>query len=60
VKEDDITECAITTKGAELLEQVGVFVFLDLLQNDNNPNAGGNLLRPLLQYLRRDHFQSFK
>ena len=60
MKENDIRGCAITTKGPELPVRGGVFVFFDLLHNENNPDAGGNLLRPLLQYLRRDHLQSIK
>jgi len=54
-EEDDIRKCAMATQGTELLERGGMFVFLDPLENQNNPHVGGNFLRPLLQYLPGDH-----
>ena len=53
-KEDDIRGCAMAIKGAELLERGDTFVFLELLGDENTSYAGGNL-RPLPQYLPRDH-----
>ena len=47
----------MTLKGTELLERGGIFVFLKLLGNEKTSNGGGNLLRPLPQYLG-DHLQS--
>ena len=50
----------MATQGTELLERGGMFVFLDPLENQNNPHVGGNFLRPLLQYLPGDHLQPIK